>query len=83
MHSCSSGIYTAIKKSLKEDAFMIRIFQPARQGNEHCGWVLEQSRGIEKEKETCLSIDAIDTTTKGLCSTAYCINILHEFHIWN
>jgi hypothetical protein len=44
-------IYPAIKSPWRRWAYMIIIFQSARQGNEHCGLVLEQSRGIEKRKK--------------------------------
>jgi hypothetical protein len=50
MHSCRR-IYPAIKNPCRRWAYMIITFQPARQGNEHCGLVLEQSRGIEKRKK--------------------------------
>ena len=77
-------IYTAIKKLLEKDVLHDNNLQHPDTEINIAGLLFEQKKRIKEEK--FLIINTIyTTTTTGFYAVPpdNCINILHEFHIWN
>ena len=77
-------IYTAIKKLLEKDVLHDNNLQHPDMGINIAGLLLEQKKRIKKEKFLIIN-NIYTTTTTGFYAAPpdNCINILHEFYIWN